>query len=157
MRESYVTNLYLENYNIPFLVYNSGLASRKIERYTCSKDIPATLCKIAYGEVPEEFKGHAVIDDYVYENGFIEYCGGGCPDLRRRQLKIAAFDEKWFVGTLCFLDETFDASKVTEIYNLEKDPLQRKNLRLEECCNEHVDHLINCIYGRIVRLKSDNS
>lgn len=125
LRDSFVVNLYLENYNIPFVIVNSGLEAKSYSKLCASKDIPATLCYLADGAVPEAFTGHSITEEHDYPCVQIEYCGGGCPDIMRRELKIAAFDHKYFVGTLGTLEAPVC---VTEVYDLEKDPLQLCNL-----------------------------
>ncbi len=127
VRDSFVINLYLENYNVPFVIVNSGYEPKCIESFRATKDIPATLLDLAGGE-DSRFGGKSVLRGDGYENVTIEYCGGGCPDLTRREMKIAAFDKEWFVGVLCPLYERFDESKITEVYNLKNDPQQLKNL-----------------------------
>lgn len=128
LRDSFVTNLYLENYLIPCVFTGTGLNHKEIQSLRTSKDIPATLCKLATGSVPENFTGHSLTEDFEYPTVQIEYCGGGCPDLFRRELKIASFNKNYFVGTLCSLDEKLEGEKITEIYDLNKDPRQLNNL-----------------------------
>ncbi len=125
LRDSAVVNLYLENYNIPCVITGSGLPERQITDLRSSKDIPATLCYLADRQVPAAFTGTPVTNEAGYPCVQIEYCGGGCPDISRRELKIAAFDQTYFVGTLGTLQ---DELKITEIYDLEADPKQLNNL-----------------------------
>ena len=125
MRDSYVVNLFLENYNIPFFITGTEHKNVCIEALCQSKDIPATICDLVDGIIPLEFSGKSVLRGEGYENVIIEYCGGGCPDIHRRELKIAAFNSHWFVGTLGKLDEKLN---VTEVYDLKLDPLQYNNL-----------------------------
>lgn len=125
LRDSAVVNLYLENYNIPCVITGSGLPDRQITDLRSSKDIPATLCYLADRQVPAAFTGAPVTNEAGYPCVQIEYCGGGCPDISRRELKIAAFDKTYFVGTLGTLQ---DELKITEIYDLEADPKQLNNL-----------------------------
>lgn len=115
IRDSFVTNLYLENYNMPFLLYGNDLSVKNVTKLCQSKDIPATLCNILLGKIPEEFSGHDILSDFEYPQLEIEYCGGGCPDIKRRDLKIAAFDKDYFVGTLSKITE--NENIVTEIYD----------------------------------------
>lgn len=129
LRDSFVINFYLENYNIPLIITGPGLCKREILGLHASKDIPATLCGLAEIEVPEEFKGIDLLhSEESYPVLQIEYCGGGCPDLSRRELKLAAYDKKYFVGVLVKLDDNISSLNITEIYNLQKDPKQYHNL-----------------------------
>lgn len=154
LRDSFVINLYLENYNVPFLIYNSGYESRVIDDIKTTKDIPATICDLAFGKIPECYTGHSLLREYEYPYVLIEYCGGGCPDLSRRQLKVAAFDKEWFVGTLCSIKEGFSFEKITEIYNLKTDPLQKNNLK-GKCSYNDVEKYINAISQRYTSLSDD--
>ncbi len=151
-RESFVTNLYLENYNVPCIIVNSGNAPREITDLRTTKDIPATICELAFGNSVDGFSGKSVISSPGYKNVMIEYCGGGCPDLKRRELKIAAFDDDWFVGSLCALDAEASVDKITEVYNLKEDPQQFNNLanQLNDC---PIQYLIDIIFMRISDLK----
>ena len=136
VRDSYVVNLYLENYNIPFLVTGTEYCGVKIDEMCQSKDIPPTICDLSKGEIPSVFSGRSVLARRSYDNLIIEYCGGGCPDILRREIKLASYDSKWFVGTL---GKIKDDTCITEVYDLENDPLQYNNLaktknwKSEEC------------------------
>lgn len=148
LRDSFVTNLYLENYNIPCVMTGTGYAARKIDSLRMSKDIPATICELVDGKIPDGFSGHSILDDLGYEYNIIEYCGGGCPDLSRRELKMAAYDEELFVGILCKLGEPLTEESITEVYDLKKDPLQLKNLVKEGYDKEKVRKMLMIIEDR---------
>lgn len=148
LRDSFVTNLYLENYNIPCIITGAGHEGLNINKLTTSKDIPATICDIAFGGVPSDFTGNSVLSDYEYPNVSIEYCGGGCPDLKRRELKIAAFNQEYFVGSLAKLDDKLSDDKITEIYDLAKDPHQFNNLVNKSYSFASVKVLIEAIEKR---------
>ena len=124
--------MYLENYNVPFVITNSGRKNEKITKYCSTKDIPATICDIADGNVPAEFAGVSIFDNHEEKIQIIEYCGGGCPDIRRRELKIGAFNSDYFVATQGTLD---DGLKITEIYDLKQDPLQFHNVSKKKLPN----------------------
>lgn len=148
LRDSFVNNFYLENYNIPFVITGAGISHKQISSLRSSKDIPATIAYIATGKVPDSFTGHSITEDYDYPHVNIEYCGGGCPDLTRRQIKLAAFDRSCFVGTLSTLSEPLDFSKITEIYDLINDPKQLRNLRNKEFNKEKVSAFLNYLQKR---------
>ncbi len=147
LRDSAVVNLYLENYNMPFLVTGAGHSGLSITKMCQSKDIPATLCDLVDGGIPSAFTGHSVLSCYEYPHLKIEYCGGGCPDLRRRELKMAVFDKKYFVGTLGTLDD-FSEGILTEIYDLENDPMQFNNLVHREYDKDAVAAMLHVIFER---------
>ena len=153
LRDSFVINLYLENYNIPCVITGSGYKHKVINDIRTSKDLPATLCKLATGEVPTSFSGHSLTEDYEYPEVQIEYCGGGCPDLARRELKLAAFDKSYFVGTLCTLDEKLEGERITEIYDLTVDPKQLHNLRHGKYDKDKVAHLLQHIENRRTEIR----
>ena len=57
-------------------------------------------------------------------------------------MMIAAFDKKWMVAAKIKKDEVVSNKNIVEIYNLQKDPEQRKNLvnkvsleKLKKYCN----------------------
>ena len=148
LRDSFVINLYLENYNIPCVFTGTGLEPKEINGLRTSKDIPATICKLASGSVPKDFSGHSLTEEYKYEQVQIEYCGGGCPDLSRREIKLAAFDNSYFVGSLCKLDETLSSDNITEIYDLTNDPKQLHNLCKGKYDKEKAGRLVKHIRNR---------
>lgn len=148
LRDSFVINLYIENYNIPCVFTGTGMEHRAIQDLRTSKDIPATLCFLASGTIPDSFSGHSLTEQYNYPEVQIEYCGGGCPDLTRRKLKLAAFDKEYFVGTLCSLNEPLEGDRITEIYDLRKDPKQLNNLRHSSYDKKKVDILLEHIEKR---------
>lgn len=148
IRDSFVVNLFLENYNMPFLIYNSGSEPQHITKLCISKDIPASLCAIADGRVPECFDGYDVREGHDYPFVQIEYCGGGCPDIMRRELKLAAFDGEYFVGTLGQL-QNMEESIISEIYDLKNDPGQNKNLLKKN----YDEQKLKKLFAEIIRRK----
>ena len=148
LRDSFVTNLYLENYNIPCVITGTGYGAGRIDCLRMSKDIPATICTLAGGEIPDAFSGHNIMEDFEYDYNIIEYCGGGCPDLSRRELKMAVYDRELFVGVLCRMDEELTDGCITEIYDLREDPLQLKNLVKKGYDQKKVKKMLKVIDNR---------
>lgn len=150
IRDSQITNFYLENYNIPCIVFGSPYKNEVKTLYS-SKDIPFILHSLADGKIPSNFDSG--IDLFSgRKNVSIEYCGGGCPDIRRRDLKMAAFSSEWFVGSLGKLD---DSIRLTEIYNLKEDPIQLKKLpkNNDVLSIDDIKELINKIETRRAEIK----
>jgi len=146
IRDSFVTNLYLENYNMPFLVIDSQLNNIEIKGLRQSKDIPSFIESLANDSID------AINKLPEYSACTIEYCGGGCPDLSRRQLKLAAFNNNLFVGTLCELNKELTSDKITEVYDLERDPKQQKNLA-GKINKPLLNELISIIERRRIEIK----
>lgn len=157
LRDSFVINLFLENYNIPFVITGAGHEGLRLKDLRSSKDIAATLCSIADGNIPDKFDGRSVIANEGYPHISIEYCGGGCPDLTRRELKMAAFDNQWFVGVLATVDQDIDAHTLTEIYNLVNDPQQVKNLVKGKYDENAVAPLIKALRERKDQIRRDTN
>lgn len=147
LRDSAVVNLYLENYNIPCVITGSGMDAQCITELRSSKDIPATLCALADGKIPSSFAGKCC-NEVGYSRLHIEYCGGGCPDILRRELKLAAFDERYFVGTLAKLETPIGEQEITEVYDLEHDPLQLHNLVTTGYDAERIEPLVGALQRR---------
>lgn len=154
LRDSFVINLYLENYKIPCVITGAGHEGVSVDKLCSSKDIPATICDLAFGKIPACFSGKSVLREDEHFNLLIEYCGGGCPDLKRRDLKIAAFDAQYFVGTLSKLDEEINEKTITEVYDLVGDPLQKDNLVKKGYSFENVALLIEKIRVRKGEIKN---
>lgn len=151
IRDTYVTNLYLENYNIPFLIIDKDLHGIKIEGLRESKDIPSLICRMTEDSVK------AIEQLPEYPVCTIEYCGGGCPDLLRRKLKLAAFDNNYFVGTLRKLNDNLTDTNFTEIYNLSTDPEQKNNLVGQTYEYNKVEELLVNIRNRREEIKSSST
>ena len=96
----------------------------------------------------KEFSGHSILEDFEYEYNIIEYCGGGCPDLARRELKMAVYDKELFVGILCKLDEALSDKVITEVYDLKSDPLQLRNLVKDKYDKEKARKMLTMIEDR---------
>ena len=154
IRQKDINTFYLENFKIPFYVFGGTFRKTVIDSKLSSLDIPYTICRLAGVNNPDSYKG---LDAFKQERDvrFIEYCGGGCPDLDRREIMLAAFSSE---KMLCFrfhLNDTFDWDKVTEVYNLSNDKLQKKNIvnsfdRSEFCS------LFNAAEKRFGEIKSGN-
>lgn len=151
LRDSFVINMYLENYNIPCIITGTDY-KKNITSLHASKDIPAIISFLADGKSPVEFNGkNPLVDNDCYENVFIEYCGGGCPYLSRRELKIACFDREYFVATQARLDTNITLADITEVYDLSKDPDQLNNL----CKNKYDVQKVEKIFDKIIARRTE--
>ena len=147
IRNKPLHTFYLENFHIPFFGFGKNIEKNHVETLQSSLDIPSTICNTMGFDIPKSFAGKIIgktkNEKYKDERILtIEYCGGGCPDLDRRRMMIAAFDKKWMVAAKIKKDEVVSNKNIVEIYNLQKDPEQRKNLvnkvsleKLKKYCN----------------------
>lgn len=145
MRDTFVTNMYLENYNIPCIVWGTEYSGER-DMLCSSKDIPSMIAFLADGIVPNEFSGkNPLIEQEPYSELFIEYCGGGCPEINYRKLKIACFDKKYFLATEEELNTLITIDNVSELYELDLDPLQltNKNQKKVRCNTDYYIEMIN--------------
>ena len=143
LRDSFVINMYLENYNIPCIITGTDY-NKNITTLCASKDIPVIISSLADGKNP--FK-----DEYGCENVFIEYCGGGCPELSKRELKIACFNKEYFVATQAKADATITLADITEVYDLSKDPDQLNNL----CKNKYDVQKVEKLFDEIIARRTE--
>ena len=154
IRDSMVCNFYLENYNIPFVLFGDSIKKMRITSLCSSLDIPVTLLKLCDIEVPENFKGHSLLEDIKQDHLIIEYMGGGCPDVTRRKINFASYDKDYFIATEIPLKDNLSLENLTEIYDLKADPEQRQNLVKNKTYNEHkVMYHLNILQARIEILR----
>ena len=154
VRDSFVSNYYLENYRIPLWIVGKDIEVCSDRKYHSSVDIPQTLSKLAGLKSPDNFVGEDIrLDDRAFCQ--IEFCGGGCPDLSRRKIMFAAFNREWFVAVKVRLDEDIKQEHIVEIYNLTNDPDQKKNLHKKIYAIEAVNSLIECINFRKKEIQND--
>ncbi len=124
IRTTFGIDFFLENYRIPFVMVDKSLEHKRVTELHESKDIPLTALKMSGLTVPENFTGKSVLEE-GYDILGIEYCGSGCPDLRRRQLMFGAFDGRELIGLKQGLFPTNAKLKISEYYDLVKDPKQK--------------------------------
>ena len=126
IREKAINTFYLENFKIPFYAFGPNITGQEYKGLESSVSIPASICEMMGIKKPSSFC--KAICEQGEEYLFIEYCGGGCPDLRRREVMLAVFDGDFFVAAKAKLADELTENKIVEIYDLKKDPMQRKNM-----------------------------
>ena len=153
IREKPVNTFYLENFKIPFFAFGGNIKAKHTFELFSSVDIPKTICACMEIDSDRQFTG---VDIYRENREYltIEYCGGGCPDLLRRKIMLAAFDQNRFISVKLGLYEEFSLDKVVEVYNLKKDPDQRKNLISSYAIKEYED-LLQHLKARFLAIQKD--
>lgn len=156
IRESFVNNFYLENYHIPFIVYDKGTEPKKITKLHSSKEIPSTLLDICDINENSVFEGKSIFEDNNEEIIWMEYMGGGCPDISRRPIRYAVMNQDNIIVVSVKSDEDITLDKVVEIYNLNKDPMQLNNLiRNKSFDKNEIQTLLDKISLRHKEIQSD--
>ena len=129
IRNKLVNTFYLENFKIPFYVIGKNIINTTVNDLLSSIDIPATICDVLNIEKPSCFVGESIYKENKRKINTIEFCGGGCPDLKDKPIMLAAFDNKFMVASVFKVYDGFSIDKISEVYDLEKDPNQRYNIR----------------------------
>lgn len=153
IRKKPINTFYLENFKIPFYVFGPGIKHKTITSMKSSASIPSTICEIMGVPVDKSYMPSITNDNE--DMCFVEYCGGGCPDLKRREIMLAAFDKCKMVAFKSCLNDDFLLKNISEVYDLKEDPKQRKNKVNDFSLSEYA-FLIDSIEKRFNELKKEN-
>ena len=155
-RNNSIENYYEENFHIPFILFDKEYNyKREIKGLYAQRDIPYTLLNYLNISIPESFVGIDFLKEKPRDYNLIEYPGRGCPDIYRRDIMLAAFDQNYKVCVRIFLQD--DISKVVpiQIFDLIKDPSETRNLANKKYDHDKVEILMSYIIERIIELKKD--
>lgn len=132
IRNSCVNNHYLENYNVPFYIYNYKNENFIDTRLCSSKDIlPTVLDMFDFVPMDGTITGHSLFSqpsDYV----ILQNVMGGCPDIDNRSVSIGILTSKELVVGESSLESHFENVELVEYFNLQKDPYQKNNIIKKE-------------------------
>jgi arylsulfatase A-like enzyme len=157
IRDLFVNNPHTENYKIPLFIYD-GEISKKYDSYYTSKDVLPTIYDLCEIESPTNISGHSILDNnYVPDCAISEYMGGGCPDMKLRPIQYIIRNNSYLLVYSVKLDEVFNNGKLIEIYDLQKDSKEEKNLINSEYDFEQVNYLLNRVKKRHIELQSHYS
>lgn len=153
IRNKPINTFFMENFKIPFFAFGDKIPPDLNKGLHSSVDIPATICSCMGISPGEAFNGNNVFTS-ERDSLLLEYCGGGCPDLLRREIMLACMDKERMIAIKIKLENEFDLNSVTEVYDLKKDPMQKKNLVKDYCIEEYTD-LINNLKERFEQIVLD--
>ncbi len=131
VRETVVNNFYNENYHVPFYIfdnYQDVMRPQYNETFYYTFDINPTILNYL-GIEKSSYCGKNIALDEGRDILLIEYLGPGCPDLSQKEIFYCAFDSKYKVGVKICLSDSNIFDKIVDVYDLEKDPYEKKNLR----------------------------
>ena len=155
-RYTRTNNFYKETYHIPFIIYNCDKQQKVIDTYIASKDIGATILDLCDVEKPESFTGTSIFsDDYEQkEYTMVEYMGSGVPDMTRRPVCFAYRDDNMNLVYKVKLEGEFESGEITELYDLQSDPHEYKNI-VKKAPQFHVEAALSIIRKRYEALQKD--
>lgn len=147
VRENVVNNFFLENYRIPLFIVDSNFCPEIINTRISSKHI-LNFMNDSKDEIISKVKSYK--DEII-----IEYLGPGCPDLDENLIWYGWFSENLFLAAKCPLSEEFNIKHITQIYDLDKDQIQMKNI-IHLFKESHLLKLSESVYERHNKLKKEH-
>ncbi len=150
LRENFVNNHHTENYHIPFILYDGSDPKHvKIDSYHTSKDVLPTIYKMVGLDIPSNITGKPVdAPDNQTSYAISEYMGGGCPDMIGRPIQFMIRDKDYLVCYNVKMVDEFETGEIEEIYNLQNDPLELKNLINDRASIENIKYLLDILKKR---------
>lgn len=129
IRNSVTNNFYDENYHIPLLVWSKGMNQMRVNGFYNSADVFPTLFDIVGISSPVQTEGMSVLKQPQGRQYVIhEYTGPGCPDMLSKEIWIAVRSTRYLIGYKVKLAHGMKIHSPDEVYDLEKDPKQLKNV-----------------------------
>lgn len=110
-----------------------------------SKDILQTLVDIIGVSRDPSFRGYSLANGYQGQDYIItEYPGGGCPDVKSKELWLSIRDDKYMVAYKIRINDDFDSVRPFAVYDLRKDPNAFYNVR-NIIKSSDIDYLISAL------------
>ena len=156
VREKYVVSNYSENYNVPFIIWSKDIKPKLIKKFCTTKDISATLLELANIKIPKEFKGKGLINTNGQDYVTIEYMGGGCPDINRRPINLGVRTKEYIIEANLDVNIPFENQKLSEVYNLKKDPLENNNIVNKKGIEKEISKEIELLKNRFIEIQKQN-
>ena len=154
IRKVLVNNMHSENYHVPLFMFGNGVKGQVFQQMCMSKDIIPTVADLTGIKLMGDFKGHSLLDKSYSDNDsvMIEFMGPGCPDIRLKPVWLSARSLEYAVSYIGYLKNPFNEDDITEIYDLNADPLEKDNIRSSR--NEKINILIDKIQHRFEELSA---
>lgn len=110
---------YTEAFHVPCIIHDGVHTAVHADLYSNMDSIHAEM-QCAGVEQEQPIAGR----EYV----LCEYGGPGCPDIGVKPIWYTYIDDRWRISAECALTQDFTADCVKEIFDIQKDPSERKNL-----------------------------
>ena len=150
LRDQFVNNHHTENYHIPLIIYDgTNPSGRIINSYHTSKDVLPTIYDLCGIDKPGEINGKSILNkDNQNEFAISEYMGGGCPDMINRPIHFMIRDRKYLVCYIVKMIDDFEKGELVEVYDLEKDPDEVKNIVGDRSLIDRISYLLDILKVR---------
>lgn len=128
-RSTKVLNYHYENFHIPFILYNKDIKHKTISTMSSNCDILPTVLDYLDEPTCLNTTGNSIFNNKSKNWIFLEYMGGGCPDLIRKTVWLGIRNNNYLICYKGLLKDSFDEKNIVEIYDLKKDILELKNIK----------------------------
>ena len=158
VRPTTLINFHEENYHIPFLLYDRSLSPGEIRGLHSSCDVPATILDLCGIEKPAHFVGESMLKPGAGHSIIhMEFMGAGCPDMDRRPVMLAARSQRYKAAFRGRLNEEFEQGDLYELYDLQSDPREMKNLarRRDYFREAEVQAVVTSLRERFYAIRED--
>ena len=157
IRDTFVNNVHTENYRIPLYIYANKTIKDTIPGYYTSKDVLPTIYELCGIQKPINISGKSIWDRRnIPSYAISEYMGGGCPDMRYRDINFIIRDQFYLVAYKVKLCQSFEDGYLDEIYDLIKDINEECNLKNENTFNPvDIQYLLVLLKDRFSQIQKD--
>lgn len=130
---------YVEAFHIPCIIYDGTHVDCCSEIYS---NMDAVHFEMQYAGVEPEHK--------ILERQYVlcEYGGPGCPDIGIKPIWYTYIDDQWRISAECPLTKPFSADCVKAVFDIKKDPSERKDLLKSKSVGEAVQQCCEIISKR---------
>lgn len=138
-RPTVYNQTYTEAFHIPLIIYDG-------ERSAVFSDIYSNIDGIHFEmECAGVETGKPIPKrDYV----LCEYGGPGCPDIGVKPIWYTYISDRWRISAECSLTQAFSIDCIKEVYDIQKDSSERKNLLKSRCYRKKISQCVEVLANR---------
>lgn len=122
-------NCHSELHHVPMVIWGKGLMPQNIEGFYENKDFAPSILELFGIEKDIFLQGHSFFDkSYSAQIAHGERIGSGCACLEHRDVIYWARNDKYLIEYIVNVYQEFSEGKLTEVYDIEKDPDELHNV-----------------------------
>ncbi len=153
--EAAFNNCHTELFHIPMLIFDSDSKSRRLSGYYTHRDLIPTLLDICKIDLNNIGRGKSMLDSsYCPEIALSERTPSGAPALLHKNAIYTVRNKKYLVEYECSIFKDFSEGILKNVYDLENDPDELKNLANTIDFKEIKD-LLGCANKRHIQLSNN--